>query len=195
MAETLEKLSPLEVSYSSPTKYYVAYLLPQLPTYNPYVALSGNLMVLNPLDYDAHTRNYTLTITVSDLGVPPLSSSTFITVCVLDVNDNAPMFAMDSTAISVPENSPRGYQVHQFVITDPDNAPYNTSELNIMDGNDAGVFYINTSTNTLHVNNSGLLDFESPVKSYTLTVQAVDNLPDVNGMELDNTASVSHSKP
>ena len=149
-------------------------------------------MVLNPLDYDAHTRDFMLTITVSDLGVPPLSNSTSIAVCVLDVNDNAPKFTSASFSVSVPENSPRGHQIHKFVITDRDDAPYNTSELSIMGGNEAGAFYINTSTNTLLVNNSDILDFESSVNSYTLTVLVVDILPGVNGEVLSSTATVSH---
>ena len=45
--------------------------------------------------------SYTLIITVADSGKPPLSSSTFVEVTVLDVNDNKPIFSQTSYDINI----------------------------------------------------------------------------------------------
>ena len=47
---------------------------------------------------------YNLTITASDNGTPPLSSSMEARIAVLDLNDNAPKFEKSVYEISVHEN-------------------------------------------------------------------------------------------
>ncbi|XP_055980530.1 protocadherin gamma-B6 isoform X15 [Sorex fumeus] len=66
------------------------------------------------------TPEYNLTITATDRGKPPLSSSSTITLHIGDVNDNAPVFQQASYVIHVDENNPPGVSIAQVSASDPD---------------------------------------------------------------------------
>ncbi|XP_062045369.1 protocadherin gamma-A8-like [Lepus europaeus] len=63
---------------------------------------------------------YNLTVTASDLGNPPLSTDTYITLTVADTNDNPPTFPHASYSAYVPENNPRGASIFSLTAQDPD---------------------------------------------------------------------------
>ncbi|XP_041516130.1 protocadherin gamma-B6 isoform X15 [Microtus oregoni] len=63
---------------------------------------------------------YNVTITATDKGKPPLSSSTTITLHITDVNDNAPAFQKSSYIVHVAENNPPGASIAQVSASDPD---------------------------------------------------------------------------
>uniref|UniRef100_A0A673G7J4 Protocadherin 2 alpha b 3 n=1 Tax=Sinocyclocheilus rhinocerous TaxID=307959 RepID=A0A673G7J4_9TELE len=63
---------------------------------------------------------YNVTITATDEGTPPLSSTSVITICVSDVNDNAPRFPEPVINVYVKENSQIGAVVHTVSAFDPD---------------------------------------------------------------------------
>ncbi|ELW54103.1 Protocadherin gamma-A7 [Tupaia chinensis] len=67
--------------------------------------------------------DYNLTVTASDRGSPPLSSSRTITLHIADVNDNAPVFQQASYLVHVPENNPPGASLAQVSAFDPDRRP------------------------------------------------------------------------
>nr|XP_014705720.2 LOW QUALITY PROTEIN: protocadherin gamma-B7 [Equus asinus] len=69
------------------------------------------------------TPEYNVTITATDRGKPPLSSSTTITLHVTDVNDNAPVFRQSAYLVHVPENNPPGASIAQVSASDPDLGP------------------------------------------------------------------------
>jgi len=60
-------------------------------------------MVVQPLK--GLYGNYTLTVQAQDLGIPPNSVTTQISICVTDFNDNTPRFInpQHNTTIRVPE--------------------------------------------------------------------------------------------
>ncbi|XP_048667640.1 protocadherin gamma-B2 isoform X16 [Marmota marmota marmota] len=66
------------------------------------------------------TPEYNVTITATDKGKPPLSSSTSITLHIGDVNDNAPVFQQASYMVHVAENNPPGCSIAQVSASDPD---------------------------------------------------------------------------
>ncbi|XP_055980533.1 protocadherin gamma-B7 isoform X17 [Sorex fumeus] len=66
------------------------------------------------------TPEYNLTITVTDRGKPPLSSSSTITLHIGDVNDNAPVFQQASYVVHVDENNPPGASIAQVSASDRD---------------------------------------------------------------------------
>ncbi|XP_062943943.1 protocadherin gamma-B7 isoform X7 [Cynocephalus volans] len=66
------------------------------------------------------TPEYNITITASDRGKPPLSSSTTITLHITDINDNAPFFRQSAYLVHVPENNPPGTSIAQVCASDPD---------------------------------------------------------------------------
>ncbi|XP_037703253.1 cadherin EGF LAG seven-pass G-type receptor 1 [Choloepus didactylus] len=83
-------------------------------------SLSGSLDVINPLDFEA-IREYTLRIKAQDGGRPPLiNSSGLVSVQVLDINDNAPIFVSSPFQAAVLENVPLGHSVLHIQAVDAD---------------------------------------------------------------------------
>ncbi|ELV14093.1 protocadherin gamma-B7 [Tupaia chinensis] len=66
---------------------------------------------------------YNVTITATDRGNPPLSSSTTVILHIGDVNDNAPVFQQVSYVVHVSENNPPGASIAQVSASDPDLGP------------------------------------------------------------------------
>uniref|UniRef100_A0A3Q4GR77 Cadherin domain-containing protein n=1 Tax=Neolamprologus brichardi TaxID=32507 RepID=A0A3Q4GR77_NEOBR len=64
--------------------------------------------------------HYNITITATDEGSPPLSSTSVVTIQVSDVNDNAPLFGDTVLNIYVVENSPVGTVLKTVCATDAD---------------------------------------------------------------------------
>ncbi|CAM4590069.1 unnamed protein product [Lepidochelys olivacea] len=64
--------------------------------------------------------DYNVTITATDRGTPPLSSTTTILVQLSDINDNAPIFSQTSYTLYITENNPRGTSVSSLKANDPD---------------------------------------------------------------------------
>nr|XP_005900309.1 PREDICTED: protocadherin gamma-B4 [Bos mutus] len=69
------------------------------------------------------TPGYNITITATDKGKPPLSSSSSITLHIGDVNDNMPVFERASYVVHVAENNPPGASITQVSASDPDLGP------------------------------------------------------------------------
>ncbi|XP_026050139.1 protocadherin alpha-3-like [Astatotilapia calliptera] len=78
-----------------------------------------SLVVTGPLDRET-TDEYNVTIIATDEGVPPLSSTSIISVHVSDVNDNSPRFSDPILNIYVKENSPVGAVIKTLTATDAD---------------------------------------------------------------------------
>ncbi|XP_035288644.1 protocadherin alpha-3-like isoform X8 [Anguilla anguilla] len=78
-----------------------------------------SLVVDAPLDRERASQ-YNVTITATDEGSPPLSSTSVITVHVSDVNDNAPRFPERVMNMYLKENSPVGALICTVSAFDPD---------------------------------------------------------------------------
>ncbi|XP_066479024.1 protocadherin gamma-A6-like [Tiliqua scincoides] len=63
---------------------------------------------------------YNITITATDNGTPPLSTSKIISLQVLDTNDNPPLFAESAYSSYLIENNPRGASIFSVRANDPD---------------------------------------------------------------------------
>ncbi|XP_072252453.1 protocadherin beta-16-like [Leuresthes tenuis] len=63
---------------------------------------------------------YNITITVSDQGSPPLSSSKSINVKVSDVNDSPPRFSKSDYSMTIPENNAPGFSMFSLSASDAD---------------------------------------------------------------------------
>jgi len=77
--------------------------------------VDGLLRVSGPLDREQRS-NYTLGIIAKDRGEPPRSSSTTVTIMVLDENDNSPVFDSRQYFATVAENASIGASVHQVSV-------------------------------------------------------------------------------
>ena len=80
---------------------------------------TGTVTLVGPLDRE-RTSVYRLNITAYDLGTSHLSSSKSVSVYVVDVNDNRPEFAMDTSSLFISEDTEIGSSVAQFIAIDED---------------------------------------------------------------------------
>ena len=162
---------------------------------------SGQIYIASGASFDYETtQSYTLSITVTDNGVAPitaaLSTTSTVTINIVDADD-APVFVLSSLSASVPENSGAGVSVVTLSVTDQDSLTvsgrspppyiwYNQTYA-IIGGNDQGIFSVSTATfgATATSPNTGLisvatggaqlLNFEdSNQKSFSLLVRATD---------------------
>nr|XP_048275518.1 protocadherin beta-7 [Myodes glareolus] len=77
------------------------------------------LVTETPLDRESQAE-YNITITVTDMGTPKLTTQHTITVEVSDVNDNAPAFTQSSYTLFVQENNSPALHIGTISATDSD---------------------------------------------------------------------------
>ncbi|XP_071104184.1 protocadherin Fat 4-like [Haliotis cracherodii] len=69
---------------------------------------TGGIRCKTPLDYETKSVYKDLILLATDQGQPPLNSTSAITVKVLDVNDNPPMFSKSSYEVNVTNTATKG---------------------------------------------------------------------------------------
>uniref|UniRef100_A0A674I3G3 Cadherin domain-containing protein n=1 Tax=Terrapene triunguis TaxID=2587831 RepID=A0A674I3G3_9SAUR len=128
---------------------------------------------------------YYLRVVASDAGVPSKSSTSTLTVRVLDVNDENPTFFPAVHNISLPENIHRDFKVVRLNCTDADVGLNAELSYFITGGNQDGKFSVGFRDGVVRtvVN----LDRET-MASYTLVLEAIDNGP--TGNRRTGTATV-----
>ncbi|XP_049604917.1 protocadherin alpha-8 isoform X14 [Syngnathus scovelli] len=134
------------------------------------------LVLLKQLDRET-TGRQRLRLTAVDGGKPPKSGSIELTVDVLDVNDNSPVFDKEVYSASLNENVPVGTVVIQVNATDMDlgaNGEIVYSFGKEVDLKVMELFSIDSNTGEIKV--MGHLDFEDS-KSYEIDIHASDKGP------------------
>lgn len=114
------------------------------------VGSTGEVILAKTLDRET-TPVHVITITVSDTGTPVRSSSVTGTVSILDINDNAPLFATNYTFV-IQENIPPNSTVGQVIATDKDtgyNAIISYTIMSVSTG--IGRFYIESDSGYIRV--------------------------------------------
>uniref|UniRef100_A0A8C4L302 Cadherin EGF LAG seven-pass G-type receptor 2 n=1 Tax=Equus asinus asinus TaxID=83772 RepID=A0A8C4L302_EQUAS len=135
-------------------------------------AQTGALDVVSPLDYET-TKEYTLRIRAQDGGRPPLSNvSGLVTVQVLDINDNAPIFVSTPFQATVLESVPLGYLVLHVQAIDADAGDNARLEYRLAGVGHDFPFTINNGTGWISV--AAELDREE-VDFYSFGVEARDH--------------------
>jgi hypothetical protein len=131
---------------------------------------SGLLTVSNAsaLDFET-TSSFTLTVNVQDDGQGSLSTTSQVTITLVDVNE-APV--VNNQAFDVTEFAPTGTFVGFVVADDPD-AGQNLN-FSITGSSPAEAFQIDPATGEITVTNPALLDsFINPL--FTISIQVTDN--------------------
>uniref|UniRef100_A0A8D2DB93 Protocadherin gamma subfamily A, 4 n=1 Tax=Sciurus vulgaris TaxID=55149 RepID=A0A8D2DB93_SCIVU len=77
------------------------------------------LLIHRTLDRE-EVSEYNITVTATDHGTPPLSTETYISLQVVDINDNPPTFTHASYSAYILENNPRGASILSMTAQDPD---------------------------------------------------------------------------
>lgn len=136
---------------------------------------------------------YTLMLLVTDHSKNPIDVSRRLRIQVLDVNDNKPQFPTRNGTIipyvfEVPENSKIGYHIGDVTAYDIDLNP--TVYYQILSGNEGGEFELNQRTGALKLKKA--IDRER-VDSYTLNIEAVNNVTDYSVMRPRNRRNVDAS--
>ncbi|XP_077464619.1 protocadherin alpha-8-like isoform X12 [Stigmatopora argus] len=134
------------------------------------------LVLLKQLDRETNARHH-LRLTAVDGGKPPRSGSAEITVTVLDVNDNSPVFDAEAYSVSLDENVPVGTVVVRVNASDSDQGA--NGQIVYSFGKEVDVkvterFNIDPDTGEIQV--IGHIDFEES-KSYEIDIQASDKGP------------------
>nr|XP_004452693.1 protocadherin gamma-A1 [Dasypus novemcinctus] len=101
------------------------------------------------------TSGYNITVTATDQGTPALSTETYISLLVMDINDNPPAFAHTSYSAYLPENNPRGASIFSVIAHDPDSTEnarvtYSLVEDTIQGAPLSSYFSINSDTGVLY---------------------------------------------
>ncbi|XP_029506566.2 protocadherin alpha-3-like [Oncorhynchus nerka] len=132
-----------------------------------------SLILQKPLDREA-VKSHILLLTAIDGGKPPRSGDMRITVDVSDVNDNPPVFTVDSYSVLLNENANIGTTVIQVNATDLDegsNGEVVYSFGSDVEGEVLECFHLDPITGEIIV--TGLIDFEENNK-FEIDIQASD---------------------
>ncbi|CAH0559968.1 unnamed protein product [Brassicogethes aeneus] len=133
---------------------------------------TGQIALARSLDRETNSK-YTLTVLAHDAGITKqLTSTTTVTIDVLDENDNAPEFTQTDTKISVVETTAINTELIQFRATDADLGVNSEITYSITAGNRKDAFHIDSTTGVLYLHKQ--LDYEE-LSSYQLNITASDN--------------------
>ncbi|XP_072558061.1 protocadherin gamma-A12-like isoform X30 [Paramormyrops kingsleyae] len=135
-----------------------------------------SLVTTSELDREVVT-DYSITITATDEGSPPLSSSKIIQLSVSDVNDNLPVFDKQSYSAQVTENNKPGSSICSVTARDTDWRQNGTVFYSLLPSEVNGVpvssfLSINGDTGVIHAVRS--FDYEQ-FRSFKAQVVARDN--------------------
>nr|XP_033804886.1 protocadherin Fat 3 isoform X2 [Geotrypetes seraphini] len=132
---------------------------------------SGIITLEKPLDRELQST-YNITIKASDLSpVLSLSSLAVVTVTVLDVNDNPPVFEKKDYLITVPEDAYPGTEILTVFAASKDIGTNAEITYSVRFGNEQGKFRIDSKTGVISV--LAGLDYETH-KDFYLVVEAKD---------------------
>ncbi|XP_042319289.1 protocadherin gamma-A6-like [Sceloporus undulatus] len=134
-----------------------------------------NLVAISALDREL-VAIYNITITVTDHGTPPLSTTAIIPLHILDINDNPPQFVESAYITFLMENNQRGASIFSVRANDPDweeNArlTYSITEENVYDSSLSSYLSINSETGVVYALSS--FDYEE-IREIQFWVKAQD---------------------
>ncbi|XP_041121081.1 protocadherin gamma-C5-like isoform X2 [Polyodon spathula] len=155
-------------------------VLMQIPVNMPFKLKSSfhghySLITDGPLDREK-VPEYNITVTATDSGSPPLSSSIILPVSLSDVNDNAPVFSQPSYAVHIQENNAPGAAICSVTAFDADvgknsQLSYSVLDSTIQETSVSSYVYINSENGDIYSMRS--FDYEQ-VKVFQIHVQVKD---------------------
>uniref|UniRef100_A0A4W6CPD4 Protocadherin-related 15a n=1 Tax=Lates calcarifer TaxID=8187 RepID=A0A4W6CPD4_LATCA len=138
------------------------------------ISENGSIYTRVPLDRELRSQ-YDLVVEASDGAVDPRRTSLTLSIQVMDIDDNSPVFSQQTYVVNVPENSPIGTVVLKLSAVDAD--LFSNVTYRIKAESARQLFSLNPVTGELAVLQT--LDFEDLAAmgmgaSYTFQVEAVD---------------------
>ncbi|XP_030621267.1 protocadherin alpha-7-like [Chanos chanos] len=131
------------------------------------------LILKKPLDRESRAE-HRLLLTAIDGGNPPRSGTLNVTVTVLDINDNRPVFSQETYTVRLQENVPIGTLVTQLNATDLDEGSNGAVVYSLgrnLERKVLDIFHLDSATGDIIV--KGKIDFEE-TEVFKLDVQASD---------------------
>nr|XP_040030896.1 protocadherin gamma-A4-like isoform X33 [Gasterosteus aculeatus aculeatus] len=135
-----------------------------------------SLVTTGQLDRELES-DYNITITATDEGAPPLSSSKTVQLSVADINDNPPVFEEQSYSAYVSENNKAGSTLCSVTARDPDWRQNGTVIYSLLPGEVNGApvsSYLSVNGDTGVIHAVRLFDYEQ-FRSFKVLVMARDN--------------------
>lgn len=80
------------------------------------ISANGSIYTRVPLDRELRSQ-YDLVVEASDGAVDPRRTTLTLSVQVLDIDDNSPVFSQETYVVNVPENSPVGTVVLKLSVS------------------------------------------------------------------------------
>ena len=102
---------------------------------------TGDLILLQPLDYENSQKLFMLPVVANDSGTPSLRNYTNVLIQVLDSNDHPPMFASQNYSITIDSESIIQTPVLRLDVIDRDEES-NVLSTSIVGGNSLGLFEV-----------------------------------------------------
>ncbi|TRY86219.1 hypothetical protein DNTS_035617 [Danionella cerebrum] len=138
--------------------------------------INGNVTLDSRLDRETFPR-YEIELKATDSGSPPLESKKIITVEILDVNDNPPVFSERVYSVYMKENSSPGSILASVTASDLDTGENAKIVYSLLDSNTQGVpvssyVYINAENGSIFSMHS--FDYEK-IKIFHVIVLAKDH--------------------
>ena len=136
---------------------------------------TGEISLKSPLDYESSDKSFVFEVVSTDSAPSPKSSTSTVSVTVLDINDNQPICEPNLRTTIMPEDSSVGTNIAQLTCTDSDSnenadLTYAISLVNNVPPD--GTFAIdNQGRLTLA---TSTLDYES-ITSYSILVKVTDS--------------------
>ncbi|XP_077987373.1 protocadherin Fat 4-like [Glandiceps talaboti] len=132
---------------------------------------TGQITIKSPLDREEHS-SYSLTVRVTDGGVPALYDTATVDITVTDVNDKFPSCTPAFFSETVAEDEGTNFVVATISCTDTDDGNYGAGGFiyTISSGNSDGYFFL--AGNELQL--AKTLDFESKI-NHNVDVTVADN--------------------
>ncbi|XP_030055623.1 protocadherin-16 [Microcaecilia unicolor] len=133
---------------------------------------SGILTTVRSLDRESVSM-YSIIVVAKDHGNPERSATMSLSIQVLDINDNVPVFSETSFTVEVPEDLPLGYLVLQLTAIDLDEGP--NADISYYLGNESlGMFHIDPKNG--RITSAMGLDREKH-STYNFLAKAIDSAP------------------
>ena len=154
---------------------------------------TGQVQTKEALDYEAQAT-YRVTVSVHDGKAADHTSDTTIdtsidvTITLTDVNDPARFPSTETGSRSVNENTPAGRDIGDPVEADDDDGDSRTYSLS---GTDAASFTIDMFTGQLQTKDGVTYDYETPKKSYRVTVSVRDSKNDDGEADMATDATIT----
>ncbi|XP_036327722.1 cadherin-87A [Rhagoletis pomonella] len=135
---------------------------------------TGVITSIARIDYEI-VKEVKFIASVSDTGVPSLTSSAEVTVDIINLNDNEPHFSQSEYYFNVTENSPRGTVAGKVEAFDADVGSFGELTYSLI-GENNKYFSIDAYTGSIMVADATILDREK-ISEITLTAVAQDKAP------------------